>query len=179
LNSSKTKRWVGNVEGLKPEYLKGVTGQMDSYGDRVQFSLVGSGQKPHYEVINSFDKKMAFDANHHLHRAEEQEFAQGNTTPVYTLEQIKRIIASGGSRTAAPRAARSSTPRSASSGARPVTAAARAKEAIDSEKYAYFKANRHMLPEGINLHSEEISGLMLKGMSAEQAFEDVIKRNFD
>jgi hypothetical protein len=55
----------------------------------------------------------------------------------------------------------------------------RAREAVDGEKYAYFKANRHMLPDEINQHSDEISKLMLNGMSAEQAFGEVISKYFD
>ena len=69
--------------------------------------------------------------------------------------------------------------RAATGSARPTTAAARAREAVDSEKYAYFKANRHMLPEEINQHSDEISKLMLNGLSAEQAFGEVITKYFD
>ncbi|KAF1048664.1 MAG: hypothetical protein GAK35_00214 [Herbaspirillum frisingense] len=181
LSSSKTKRWHGNVEAIKPEFLNGVITQMTAYGDRVHFSMFGSVQKPHYEVINSFDKKMAFDGNHHLHRAEEAEFGPGNVTPIFTVEQIKRIVATGGSgaRSSIPRSARAASARSTgTAGARPTTAAARAREAVDSEKYAYFKANREMLPEGINQHSDEISALMLKGMSAEQAFGEIIEKHF-
>jgi hypothetical protein len=182
LSSSKTtKRWHGNVEAIKAEYLNGVVAQMTAYGDRVHFSMFGSVQKPHYEVINSFDKKMAFDGNHHLHRPEENEFGPGNVTAIFTMEQIKRIIATGGSgaRSSIPRAARAASARSGGAGgARPVTAAARAREAVDGEKYVYFKANREMLPEGINQYSDEISALMLKGMSAEQAFGEVIDKHF-
>lgn len=180
LSSSKTKRWHGNVEAIKAEFLNGVITQMTSYGDRVHFSMFGSVQKPHYEVINSFDKKMAFDGNHHLHRAEETEFGPGNVTPIFTLDQIKGIVATGGSGTrSTPRSARASSARSAAGTARPTTAAARAREAVDGEKYAYFKANRHMLPDEINQHSDEISKLMLNGMSAEQAFGEVISKYFD
>lgn len=181
LSSSKTKRWHGNVEAIKPEFLNGVVGQMTSYGERVRFSLFGSVQKPHYEVINEFDKKMAFDGNHHLHRAEDEEFGAGNVTAVFTLDQVKRLIAAGGStRSSTPRAARTTAARSSSAaGARPMTAAARAREAIDAEKYAYYKANREMLPEGINQYSDQISALMLKGMSAEQAFGEVLEQHFD
>lgn len=180
MSTSKTKRWHGNVEAIKSEFLNGVIGQMTAYGDRVQFSLLGSVQKPHYEVINSFDKKMTFDGNHHLHRPEDTEFGPGNVTPIFTLEQIRRIIATGGSgvRTPAARTARAASARSAG-GARPVTAAARAREAVDAEKYTYFKANREMLPEGINQYSDDISALMLKGMSAEQAFGEIIEQHFD
>jgi hypothetical protein len=180
LSSSKTKRWHGNVESIKAEYLNGVIAQMTAYGDRVHFSMFGSVQKPHYEVINSFDKKMAFDGNHHLHTAEDDEFGPGNVTPIFTLEQIKRLIATGGSgvRSSIPRAARAASARSSAGGARPATAAARAREAVDGEKYAYFKANRQMLPEGINQYSDEISTLMLKGLSAEQAFGEVIEKHF-
>lgn len=178
LSSSKTKRWHGNVEAIKSEYLNGVTTQMAAYGDRVRFSLFGSVQKPHYEVINTFDKKMAFDGNHHLHRAEEEEFGAGNVTPIFTLEQIKRLIAAGSSTRSSTRAPRAASSRSSTAGARPITAAARAREAIDGEKYAYYKANRATLPEEINLHSDEISELMLQGKSAEQAFGEVIEKHF-
>jgi hypothetical protein len=36
-----------------------------------------------------------------------------------------------------------------------------------------------MLPDEINQHSDEISKLMLNGMSAEQAFGEVISKYFD
>ncbi|WP_039786982.1 hypothetical protein [Herbaspirillum huttiense] len=173
MSSSKTKRWHGNVEAIKAEFLNGVITQMSSYGDRVHFSMFGSVQKPHYEVINSFDKKMAFDGNHHLHHPEDGEFAPGNATGVFTLDQV-RLAKAGGSKTT----------RTLSTGGvkrattRAPSAATRAKDQVDGEKYAYFKANRHMLPDEINQHSDEISKLMLNGMSAEQAFGEIVKKYF-
>jgi len=53
LNTTRNKRWNGRLETLKADYLSGVIGQMDAYGDRVQFALNGPGQKPLYQVINA------------------------------------------------------------------------------------------------------------------------------
>lgn len=147
--------------------------QMGTYGDRVQFALVTSGPGPHYQLTNSAGKKMAFDGHHHLHHPEDGEFAPGNATGVFTLEQIKLAKAGGKTRTAATR---STTGRA--SGPRAPSAATRAKELVDTEKYEYFKTNRQTLPDTIGEHSEEITALMRAGMSAEQAFGEVVKKHF-
>jgi hypothetical protein len=173
LNKTSNKRWSGKIDALKADYLKDVMQQMASYGDRVQFSLSGTGQHPNYQIINTLGKKMGFDGSKHLLHANPDEFIEGNISSVFTLDQIKSAIA-GTARTAS--AARVS--RASGSGSRGITAAARAKELLDVEKYAYFKNNRSTLPPSIGEHSDEITELMQKGFSAEAAFAEVIKRHF-
>ena len=65
-----------------------------------------------------------------------------------------------------------STPRGGS-------ALAKAKEAIAIQKYEYYKTHRATLPSDIREHSEEITRMMEKGMSAEDAFAEAIKLCFD
>lgn len=177
LTTTRTKRWNGHIETLKADYLKEVMVQMDAYGDRVQLALNGPGQRPHYQVINTSGKKMAFDSNHHLLHPKEDEFIPGNVTGVYTLEQVKIIAAGGGVRIAG-----SSRVTRAGSGAvrstRNTAAVVKAKDLVDTEKYNYFKSNRETLPPTIGEHSIQITDLMKNGMSAEEAFNEVIKEHF-
>lgn len=171
LNTKRTKRWNGSLDTLTADYLNDVVTQMTSYGERVQFGLSGPGQRPNYQVINTFDKKMAFDGNNHLVHPKEDEFVGSNATGILTLEQIKMAIAGVGvKKVAATRTARTST--------RSSPAAAKAGDLIDTQKYEYFKSNIQKLPEGIRAHSQEISDLMKKGMSAEAAFAEVIQLHF-
>ena len=158
------------MDTLAVEYLNGVVAQMMSYGERVQFNLT-SGEKPNYQVINTFDKKMAFNGNHHLTHPEEDEFVSSNATPLFTLEQIKaRIAGVGIKKTASTRTARIST--------RSSPAADKAGDLIDVQKYEYFKNNVQKLPEGIRAYSQEISNAMKNGMSAEAAFGQVVQQYF-
>lgn len=174
LTTTRSKRWNGNIDALKTDYLNGVISQMDIYGDRVQFALVTSGSGPHYQLINGSGKKMAFDGNHRLHHPEDGEFSPGNATGVFTLEQV-RLARAGASKPARTL----STGRVARpSGTRAPSAAARAREQADSEKYAYFKTHRATLPDTIGEHSDEITTLMRNGMTAEQAFTEVLKKYF-
>ncbi len=147
---------------------------MTIYGERVQFALVTSGNGPHYQLTNTAGKKMAFDGNHHLHHPEDGEFVPGNATGVFTLDQIRLAKAGGGKTTRSLSTGRVTR----SSGVRAPSAATRAKELVDSEKYEYFKANRATLPDTIGEHSEEITTLMRGGMPAEQAFGEIIKKYF-
>lgn len=158
------------MDTLAEEYLNGVVAQMMSYGERVQFSLI-SGEKPNYLVINTFDKKMAFNGNHHLTQPLEDEFSGSNATPVFTLEQIKaREAGIAIKKTAGARAARVST--------RSSPAAVKAGDLIDIQKYEYFKNNMKTLPEGIRAYSQKISELMKNGLSAEAAFGEVVQEYF-
>ena len=176
MTTTRSKRWNGHIETLKADYLSGVISQMETYGDRVQFALSTSGAGPRYQLTNSAGKKMAFDGNHHLHHPEEGEFGPGSATGVFTIEQVK-LAKLGGGRTVRSSAGTSRVSRS-SSAPRAPSAATRAKDLLDSEKYEYFKNNRSTLPDTIGEHSEEISTLMRGGMSAEAAFGDIIKRYF-
>ncbi|WP_211442749.1 hypothetical protein [Collimonas humicola] len=177
MNTTRTKRWTGKMDSLTTDYLKDVMGKMEVYGDRVQFGLTSPGPRPYYQLTNSSDKKMAFDGNNHLLHPKEDEFVGVNSTPVFSLEQIKAAIAAGGFRSTSSSsrgssgATRSSSPRAGSS-------AMKAKDLIDAARYEYFRSNRQAMPDGIGEHSAEITELMLKGSSAADAFNEVIKRHF-
>ncbi|RJG04162.1 hypothetical protein D3878_01495 [Noviherbaspirillum sedimenti] len=173
MTTTKNKRWNGKIETLKGDYLKDVIRQMETYGDRVQFTLGGSAQGPNYQVINSAGKKMAFDNNHHLLHPQDNEFTGSNATGVITLDQVKTALAGGGKASGTTRVGGVGSGSSRSS-----AAAVKAKDLVDTEKYAYFKNNRQMLPRGIEAHSDEITELMKKGMSAEEAFSEIVKRHF-
>jgi len=173
LNIKRNKRWNGSIDTLNADYFNDVIAQMMTYGDRVQFGLTGSGQRPNYQVINAAGKKLAFDSKNHLLHPGADEFSGSNATPVFTLDQVKAAMA-GGARKAS---GTTRVGRTASTGARS-TAATKAKDEVDTEKYVYFKNNRQALPPAIGDYSEEISELMKKGMSAEEAFGDVVRRHF-
>ena len=170
LKTTRSKRWDGTINTLSADYLNDVAGQMASYGDRVQFGLTAGGQRPYYQVINSSDKKMAFDSNNHLLHPVADEFLGSNGSMVYTLDQIKAAIAGVGIRTAAATRARSA------GGTRAATV--KAQDVIDSQKYEYFKHHRDLLPPSIGEYSAEITALMKQGKSAEEAFDEVIKQHF-
>lgn len=180
LNTTRNKRWNGKMDTLTTAYLKDVMGKMTDYGDRVQFGLMSPGLRPHYQIINKADKKMAFDSNNHLLRPADDEFVGVNVTPVFTLDQIKAAIAAGGFKTNGATRNGSGRVISSSGGnsSRGGTAAAKAKESIDAARYDYFKNNRQTLPPDIGEHSVEITELMCKGSSAADAFAEVVKRHF-
>lgn len=148
--------------------------KMQDYGDHVQFSLVSAGAQPSYQVTNTLGKKMAFDRNHHLLRAEEDEFAGANASPVFTLDQVKANIAGIGLNSGAgSRTAR--VVRSAGGGR---TSAAKLHDQFAAQRYEYFKNNRQTLPPTIVEYSDEITDLMKQGKSVEDAFGEVVKKYF-
>lgn len=147
--------------------------KMADYGDRVQFSRVSIGAEPSYQVINALDKRMAFDRNHHLLRPADDEFAGANASPVFSLDQVKAGIA-GVRAASAARGARAV--RTGGTGTR--TSAARLDEQFAAQRYEYFKNNRQTLPPAISEYSAEITELMKKGKSVEEAFDEVIKKYF-
>ena len=169
MTTTRSKRWNGKLETLAAVYLNKVIAQMDAYGDRVQFALTTPGPRPNYQVINNADKKMAFDSSHHLLQAQAAEFSDANATEILTLDQIKAVGAgkSGSAKRAAPRA-----------GARISAATVKATDLVDAAKYDYFKTNRQALPAAIGSHSDEITTMMRNGISAEEAFAEVVKRHF-
>lgn len=148
--------------------------KMADYGDRVQFSRVSIGAEPSYQIINTVDKKMAFDRNHHLLRPSEEEFAGANATSIYTLDQVKAAIAGLRTSSSAPRAARVVR----SGGAAPRTSAARLEEQFAAQRYEYFKNNRQTLPPTISEHTEEITSLMKQGKSVEEAFGEILTKYY-
>ena len=178
--TTRIKRWNGKTDGLTVDYLKNVLQQMLIYGDRVQFGQTATAQGPSYQVLNSSDKRMSFDGNHHLLHPKEDEFSDKTVTVGFTLQQVQAAVAAGGFKlNGAGRSSRSTgtgVRSGAAAGTR--TTAAKVTERIDTEKYQYFKANAAMLPAEIRTHSAEISALMQAGMSAEQAFDEVLKRHF-
>ena len=174
MTTTRSKRWNGNIESLKGAYLTGVLNQMETYGERVQFALVTAGNGPRYQLTNTAGKKMAFDGNHHLHHPEEGEFAPGSATGTYTLDQIKLAKAGGLKTTRSSSGGRVTR----AAGVRAPSAATRAKDLVDTEKYEYFKNNRSTLPDTIGEYSTEITAMMRAGMSAEQAFGEVLKKYF-
>lgn len=148
--------------------------KMAEYGDRVQFSLVSAGGEPSYQIMNSFGKAMAFDRNHHLLRPESDEFAGANASNPFTLDQIKSAISGiGASSRPASRAKRV-----AGSGTTTRISAARLEEQFATQRYEYFRNNRKTLPPTISQHTEEITDLMKKGKSVEEAFGEVVKKYF-
>jgi len=166
LNNAKPKRWNGKMESLPTEYLNRILAQMLTYGDRVQFALTGGGQGPHYQVINTAEKKMTFDSDHLL-TSNTDKFLRGTTSPIYTLEQIEAAMTGTGNKTVGTGVTRGGSNR---------TTAAQKLALIEAEKYEYFKNNRSTLPANIGKHAQEITELMMNGISAEDAFADVIKR---
>ena len=54
----------------------------------------------------------------------------------------------------------------------------KATDMVDAAKYAFYKDNRQSLPAAIGDYSDEITTLMRNGMSAEDAFGEVVKRHF-
>ena len=173
LTTTKNKRWNGKLETLAADYLKDVLVQMETYGERVQFALNGPGQRPNYQVTNTAGKKMAFDQNNHLMHPKDDELSGANISGTFTLAQIKTAKSSVGVRASAGTRATKT-----SSGAPRTTSAAAKAGAMDEEKYEYFKAHRQTLPPAIKEYSNEISELMKKGMTAEEAFNDVLTRYF-
>lgn len=173
--ATRSKRWNGNFDSLPVDYLKDVMAKMLDYGDRVQFSLITGGPEPSYQITTSLGKTMAFDRNHHLLRPEGHEFVGANATGIFTLEQVKAAISglrvSSG---AAPRAVRAVGTGSGSTR----TTAAKLEEQFAAQRYEYFKNNRQSLPAAISAHTEEITELMKKGKSVEDAFGEVVKKYF-
>lgn len=201
MTTKRSKRWNGDLDSLSLDFLKEVMEKMKSYGDRVQFELPSKAARPNYQVISSTNRKMAFDARHLILRLNENGNVGDELSPVFSIEAIKSAMLNSGkpargtrngvARRAAPptrsaddyseddddssdyeRTTGMSPRRSATSAPAPDV------DAVEREKYAYFKANREAFPEGITKYSQEISALMRAGASAEDAFEQVIKENF-
>lgn len=173
--TSRSKRWNGSFDSLPVDYLKGVLEKMAEYGDRVQFSLVSGGSEPSYQVLNTLGKSMAFDRKHHLLRPEADEFAGANATRLFTLEQVKAAIAgvrsTGTTSSRTTRVTRTGT-------AVPRTTMARQEELFAAQRYEYFRNHRQSLPPTISLHTEEITDLMKKGKSVEEAFGEVVSKYY-
>lgn len=174
--TSRTKRWNGTLESLSADYLKEVAVRMESYGEQVQFELPGHGKHPIYQVIGRGERKMGFDGKHLLLRLNEAGNVAETLSPIYSLEAVRDAIA--GKRS--PRAGSGSRTSTSSGGTtrRRAAAAPAVVDTIEQEKYAYFRAHRDELPEGISQHAGEISQLMRGGKSAEDAFRQIIEQHY-
>jgi hypothetical protein len=174
LASRKPKRWDGKVDALPVDYLKGMLDKMQDYGDQVQFSLL-SGPLPNYQLINSFEKKMAFDCNHHLLRSHEEDFSAANATSFFSKDQVEAMIRgvrmTGGEKAKAVRAVRTG-------GTATRTTVRQLEDQFAAERYEYFRTHRATLPPAIAEHSAEIIALMKQGKSAEEAFSAVIEKYY-
>jgi hypothetical protein len=182
LNTKRSKRWNGDVKNLTADYLKNVIEKMQAYGASAQFSKNGTVEGPNYQVINESGKKMAFDSSNLLIQPDDNEFLGTTFSPIYSLEQVQDLLAKINSpivKVAATRARRAAGTVGSTSTPRGGSASAKAKEAIAIQKYEYYKTHRATLPSDIREHSEEITRMMEKGMSAEDAFAEAIKLCFD
>ncbi|UYO94868.1 hypothetical protein [Pollutimonas sp. M17] len=180
MSTKRSKRWNGELDSLAPEFLKEVLGKMEAYGDRVQFEQPNKSARPNYQVISTSNRKMGFDSKHLLLRLNEDGNVGEQLTSEFSLEAIRTAMNGGGKKPAGSRASTVVRRSGASGGASrsAPAAAAAAVDEVERDKYAYFKANREYLPEGITRYSQQISDLMRNGMSAENAFEAIIKQNF-
>ncbi|NYT81149.1 hypothetical protein H0A70_06545 [Alcaligenaceae bacterium] len=199
MTTKRSKRWNGDLDSLSPDFLKEVLEKMQSYGDRVQFELPTKAARPNYQVINPTNRKMAFDDRHLILRLNENGDVSDQLTTIYSLDTIKAAMIDNGKPARSSRANRSGTTRRVAGAAgdaddtdltdlerltgvslrRSVAPPPVADvDTIEREKYAYYKANRDAFPDGITKYSQDISALMRAGVSAEDAFEQVIKENF-
>lgn len=171
---NKNKRWDGKLSSFHSDYLNDVLKQMAAYGNRVQFSLISKNVRPHYQVINDANKKIAFDSNNHLHHADSDEFAGANASGIHTMEQIQAAMLNDSAQSAIKsRATRTPGTKSKTSAKAP-----NVNELIDIEKYDFYRNNRQVLPAGIGRHTDEIGNLMRKGIPVADAFADITKRYF-
>jgi hypothetical protein len=176
LKTKRSRRWNGTLDSLGVEFLTDVLEKMEAYGENVQFEFPGHAQRPNYQVINGAGKKMAFDKKNLLLRLNENGEVSDTLSPVFSLEAVKRALKDAAT-PARQRASRASTAR-VSGGARKTAAAAAPVDTVEHDKYAYYRSNRETLPEGIEKHSAAISELMRNGLSAEDAFNEIIKQHF-
>lgn len=146
---------------------------MNSYGDRVQFSR-RSGPLPSYQVINSADKKMAFDGGHHLLRAEEDDFSAANGTAVLSMDQITGMI--NGVRMVQEKTKTVRVVRPGSSGTR--TTVRQVEDGFAAARYEYFRTHRATLPPTIVEHTDEIAALMKQGKPVEEAFNAILEKYY-
>lgn len=178
MTTKRSKRWNGDLNTLSSDFLKDVIEKMQAYGDRVQFELPekATGKLPCYQVINTTERRMGFDARHLILRLEYDGNVSERLSTTFTLAAINAAM-NGTARKTAVRTA-STTARARTGTTRSVPAAVLAADAIENEKYTYFKNNRGNLPEEITQHSAQISKLMQEGLTAENAFQAVIKQHF-
>ncbi|NGM87488.1 hypothetical protein G5B35_09225 [Parapusillimonas sp. SGNA-6] len=183
MSTKRSRRWNGTLQTLDTDFLKDVIEKMESYGDQVQFEFPGKAQRPHYQVITKTGRKMGFDSKNLLLSLNENGNISDELSSVFSIEAIRAAAKGLATRTAAGttpvRSARSAAATRGAGSASRSAAVAQAVDTVEHDKYAYFKANRDALPEDIAKHSTRISELMRGGMSAEEAFETVIKDHYN
>lgn len=151
--------------------------RMESYGDQVQFELPGHSRHPVYHVIGRGGRKMGFDGKHFLLHLNEAGNVAETLSPVYSLDAVRDAIA--GKRSPRKAAATRSSSANGSTGTRRRAAApAAVVDTVEQDKYAYYRANRADLPEGISQYAGEISQLMRAGKSAEEAFQQIVAQYY-
>lgn len=170
MTTRRSKRWNGDLSSLSVDYLKEVAEKIQTYGLHVQFEFPGHGKTPIYQIINQSGRKMGFDGKHLLHSLNENGNISDQLSAEFSLEEVQQSLVAP-----PPKVSRA---RKSSGGAVRKTAATVAAEQIEVEKYNYFRANREVLPAGIQKHADEISTLMGKGMSADEAFSAIIDQYF-
>jgi hypothetical protein len=173
LNTKRNRRWNGNLDTLSTDFLKDVIEKMESYGDQVQFELPGKAQRPHYQVITSAGRKMGFDSKNLLLRLNENGNISDDLSSIFSIDVVRAAAKGQSARTTTVRSTRST-----GGASRTVAAASQPVDSVEHDKYAYFKIHRESLPDGIQKHSAHISDLMRSGMSAQDAFDAVIKQHF-
>ena len=149
---------------------------MESYGEQVQFEFPGHGKHPVYQVIGRGERKMGFDGKHFLLHLNESGNVAETLSPIYTLEAVRAAIAGKRSPRSSP-ASRASSAGGSATRRRAATAPA-VVDTIEQDKYAYYRAHRDQLPEGISQYADEISQLMRAGKSAEDAFRQIIEQHY-
>lgn len=175
MSTTRTKRWNGTLESLSADFLKAVLERMESYGEQVQFELPGHGKHPIYQVIGRGERKMGFDGKHLLLRLNESGNVAETLSPLFSTEAVRAAIAGRrGARTTTASASRA--PSSAGTTRGRTVAAAPVVDTVEQEKYAYYRAHRDELPDGISQHATEISKLMHAGKSAEEAFQQIVEQ---
>lgn len=173
LSTTRTKRWNGTLESLSADYLKEVMERMESYGDQVQFELPGHSKRPIYQVIGRGERKMGFDGKHFLLHLNESGNVAETLSPIYPLEAVRAAISGKRtSRVASASRAATTAPRRRAAAAPPVV------DTVEEDKYAYYRAHRADLPEGISQYAGEISQLMRAGKSAEEAFKHIVAQYY-
>lgn len=174
MSTKRSKRWDGSLDSLSTDFLKQVIEKMQAYGDRVQFEMVTRGAGPCYQVINPRDRKMGFDGNHLLLKLNENGHVGEEMSEIFALSAVQSAASGISTRTTSRTRAGAPRPRQASKPAAPAVAV----DTLEQEKYTYFKANRDALPDDIHKHAQLISEKMRNGLSAEMAFDQVIKEQY-
>lgn len=172
MTTRRSKRWNGDLSSLSIDYLKEVAEKIQTYGISVQFEFPGHGKMPIYQIITQSGRKMGFDGKHLLHSLNENGNISDALSAEFSLEEVQQSMTAPPPKTTRAR-------KSSSAGAVRKTAASLAAEQIEIDKYNYFRQNREQLPTGIQKHADDISVLMAKGMSAEEAFTTIIDKHFN